>query len=497
MHTLVGWLALGLTAGAVLPVSEPSLAYTDDPPSATSQAPAQAITKAAPPTEILFIRAERVITRPGRVLENTSVLVKNGKIVAVGTDLVKPEGAREIQGKVLCAGFIDAWGALGMTTDALVDGSATAATRAVDAYDGFSGDHLRQEALRAGITSTRVQAGGGARIGGLGALVRIVPSSKREDVLVLEECNLWATLGLSGLGQPTFEFDEEGNGTLTGFGGRVPDPFERLDGLDRLVSTLQAGRNYLWSKAEYKHDLEAWQKTITEKEVELEKDFKKAKKDREKAEKEATDKGKKFEEKKYKEDKRPAAPRYDDDNEVLARVVNGEMPLIVHVHRAGEIRALLKATEGLDRLRLVIAGGSESPQCAKDLVERRIPVIVWPAPQGKGAADEYEGNDLSLAARLSREGVTVLLGSGGLDPNATRDLPLLAELAIGNGLAHDKALEALTIGAARALDVSHRLGAVEMGKDADLQVLDGEPLDSTSRVQYVIAGGRVVVTPED
>jgi imidazolonepropionase-like amidohydrolase len=91
----------------------------------------------------------------------------------------------------------------------------------------------------------------------------------------------------------------------------------------------------------------------------------------------------------------------------------------------------------------------------------------------------------------------VLLGSGGLDPNATRDLPLLAELAIGNGLAHDKALEALTTGAARALDVSDRLGAVEMGKDADLQVLDGEPLDSTSRVQYVIAGGRVVVTPED
>jgi imidazolonepropionase-like amidohydrolase len=92
-------------------------------------------------------------------------------------------------------------------------------------------------------------------------------------------------------------------------------------------------------------------------------------------------------------------------------------------------------------------------------------------------------------------GVSVLLGTGGTDPAASRDLPLLAALAIGNGLDRVKALEALTIGAARAFDASDRLGTIEAGKDAEILVLDGEPLTSTATVRYVVSGGRVVVQP--
>jgi imidazolonepropionase-like amidohydrolase len=125
-------------------------------------------------------------------------------------------------------------------------------------------------------------------------------------------------------------------------------------------------------------------------------------------------------------------------------------------------------------------------------------VLLWPAPLGADArTDEYEAHDLALAGRLSEAGVSVLIGSGGLRSEASRDLPLLAALAIGYGLDRDKALEALTVGAARAFDVSDRVGTVERGKDADLLLLDGEPLVSTTRVLYVIAGGRLVVAPEE
>ena len=142
--------------------------------------------------------------------------------------------------------------------------------------------------------------------------------------MILPDCSLWMTIGLSGTGGQFL--DQDGNPvTIPGLGSRAMDPFDRIESIDRLVSNLQAGRTYLVSKNEYKHDLEAWQKTIGEKEAELEKDFKKAKRDREKAEKDAQEKGKKFEEKKYKEDKKPQAPRYDEDNEILARAVNGEM----------------------------------------------------------------------------------------------------------------------------------------------------------------------------
>ena len=208
------------------------------------------------------------------------------------------------------------------------------------------------------------------------------------------------------------------------------DVFDRIADLDRVTSALEAGRSYMVSLTEHKHELEDWKKKIAEKETELEKDAKKAKKDREKDEKEAKDKGKAFEEKKYKEDKKPAAPRYDEDNAVMARVTDGELPFFVQVHRSAELRGLVEGTQGFDRLRLVVVGGSEARASASELAARGVPVLVWPALRGRIGADEYDGGDPSLAGDLSRAGVTVLLGSGGVDPAASRDLPLLAQFAI-------------------------------------------------------------------
>lgn len=486
MHTLVGWFALALGALALTPdVSASTLAEEHE----SAPKPAKPV-----PPETLFIRGEHVITRPGTTLDNAQVIVRGGRIVAVGTDLSKPDGAREIAGKFVCAGFIDPWSALGLPSDVIMDQGATPATRSADGVDPYNANSLREEALRAGMTSARVQAGAAARVGGLGALVRLAPVTHRDDMLVSPDCNLWMTIGISQGGQVFFDDQQNEVGR---FGGRRMDPFERVESVDRIVSTLQAGKNYLVQRNEYKHELEAWQKTITEKEAELDKDAKKAKKDREKAEKDATEKNKKFEEKKYKEDKKPTAPRFDEDNEVVARVANGEIPLIVHANRVAEIRALLQGSENMGRLRLVLAGGAEAQYFSKQLVERHIPVLVCPAPLGRNRPDEYEASDIALAARLAHDGVQVLLGSGGMDPSATRDLPLLAGLAVGAGLDRATAFDALTLGAARVLDVADRLGSVEVGKDADLIVLDGEPLVSTTHVRHVIAGGRVAVTPED
>jgi imidazolonepropionase-like amidohydrolase len=462
MRALAGSILVGLCAGSlVLP------ARADD----------------GRPT--LFIKVKRLIRRPGDELQDAALIVRGGKIIAVGTNLQKPEGAREIDGAVACAGFIDVWSALGIGADSLQDPATSAATRTVDGVDPWSNEHIRKDVLRAGVTVVRAQAGLSSRVGGVGAMLRVAPGlptgPSGEDV-VLADCDVSMCIGL---------------GAAASDQGEKTDPFERVADLDRVVSAVESGKGYLVARTEHRYDLEEWEKKISEKETELTKDAKKAKKDREKEQKDATEKGKPFQEKKYKEDKRPQPPRFDEENEVLARVADGSMPLLVQANRSAEIRGLLKGTSGFDRLRLILAGGAEALVCAPGLTERGVAVLVAPVPRGRlGSEDDGEGS-LSLAGDLAREGVQVLLGSGGANPGASRDLPLLAQLAIGNGLDRDKAFEALTLGAATAFDLGHRLGSLEPGKDAEILVLDGAPLTSAAQVLFVVSSGRLVLEPQN
>jgi imidazolonepropionase-like amidohydrolase len=458
MRALSGWIHAGLCA-----------AFLAGPSVASDGAP------------VLFIRGKRVILRPGEEIQDAAILVREGRIVAVGKDLRKPDDARELEGAVVCVAFIDAWGALGLGADSLQDPSTSAATRTVDGLDPWVDEHLREETLRAGVTLVRVQAGNQSRVGGIGALVRVAPDLPSKEAVVLADCSISMSIGKSS----------------GGAGGEAEgrDPFERIADLERVVSAVETGKTYLIARTEHRYELEEWEKKISEKETELEKDAKKAKKDREKEQKEAEEKGKPFQEKKYKEDKRPQPPRFDEDSEALARVADGGLPLLVLANRSAEIRGLLAGTAEFDRLRLVLAGGAEALSCSHALAERRIPVLLSPAPRGRWGVDDREETSLSLAGDLARAGVPVLIGTGGSNPAASRDLPLLAALAIGNGLDRAKAFEALTLGAARAFDASDRLGTLEPGKDAEILVLDGDPLTPAATVRYVVTAGRVLVEP--
>jgi imidazolonepropionase-like amidohydrolase len=97
---------------------------------------------------------------------------------------------------------------------------------------------------------------------------------------------------------------------------------------------------------------------------------------------------------------------------------------------------------------------------------------------------------------LHEAGVEVLIGSGGKSASASRDLSLLAAIAVGHGLDDDAAFAAITSGPARVFDLKDR-GVIEFGKQADLLILDGQPLSTTTTVQAVLVGGRVVVEPKE
>ncbi len=426
-------------------------------------------TDPAPDNESLWVQAEQVIVRPGVELENAAILVERGRIIAVGSDVPRPPNARELRGKVACAGFVDPWSSLGLDPGSLNDLGTTAATRTVDGLDPWLIPEERDEALRGGVTTVRVQVGGSAQVGGLGAVIRTDPAPSLE--VILDDACLAATVAITR-------------------GGRELDVFDRVEEVDRLVGQIERGKRYREEAIEYRYDLEEWEKAIEEKKKELEEDFKKAKKDREKELEEAEEKGKEFKEERYKEDKKPKRPKYDPDAETFARAADGELPLVVEVHRLPELRGLLEKTGSIDRLRLIVAGATEALELAEELAERSIPIILWPAPLGSGARGEWRWHDLELAGELDRAGIEVLIGSGG-GPHA-RDLRLLAALAVGHGLDRESALHAITTGPAEAFDVGERVGSLERGKAADILLFDGDPLDTNSELLHVVSEGRVI-----
>jgi len=457
--------------GLVLALGTPLWATPDDPAPADEPQeapPAEVVEEAAPAVPVeptTLLRAGKVHVRPGEVIENGEVLVQGGHIVAVGQGLAAPEGAVVVEAAELCAGYIDAWSTLGIDGGSAADMGTSASTSTACATSSFGEEHHREEALAAGVLLTRTQAGQNAFVGGLGAILR--PQTGAESLVVLPDASLKITCGVTR-------------------GGRA-DIFDRVMEADRIGSMIGSGLSYRESWVEYGYELAEWQEEIAEQEAELEDDFKKAKKNRDKEIEEAKEKGKEFKEDRYKEDRKPKAPRFDHDSEVMARVAHGELPLVVEIHGDAELRALLAATEGYGRLRLVLSGATEAGPHAAELARRGIKVLLQPQAPGTRGSGEWSGFDNALFGTLSRAGVEVLIGTGG---DRAAQLPLMIQLAIAGGLDREAAFEAVTLGAARAFDVADRFGSVEVGKVAELLLLDGAPLEG--RPTHVVVAGEVV-----
>jgi imidazolonepropionase-like amidohydrolase len=427
-------------------------------------ADAAAVAPAAEP-ELIAIRAARLIAAPGKEHANAVILVRGDVVQAVGVGLAIPEGTRTFDAAVVCAGFIDAWSGLGVDRGSLFDRSTKASTRSADALDAYGDEHLRRAALRAGVTTVRTQVGVSGNVLGTSVVVRLMPDL-RDARAILDDT---AALAMA----------VQGN-----------DAFERVENVDRLIGEIQSGANYRNAQRKYTVDLEAWTKAITEKEAQLEKDFKKAKKDREKAVADAEKEGKEFKDEKYKEDRRPKAPRVDPDADALGAVAEGEMPLVVELHRVPEMRQLLARAAEFGRVRPILAGVSDAHFLAEELADAGVTVIVDPTAPSRGGT--YGANRLELAATLDEAGVEVIFGTGGVDPSATAALPLLAARAIGHGLTEEAALDALTLAPARALGLDRSIGSVEVGKQADLLLLSGDPFASATRVEKVFIAGEIV-----
>ena len=375
-----------------------------------------------------------VVPIAGDPIENGTVLIEDGRIVAVGTDadVDIPDDAELVDaaGMWVLPGFVESHGHVGVheegegwagnDTNEMTDPNG-ARFRALDAIN--PADEGFRDALAGGITTVVVKPGSGNPIGGQTVAIKVW--GRTVDEMVLKEpCSVKSALG---------------ENPKRVYGDQKKTPSTRL-GVAAII------RDALLKTQDYR-----------------------AKRDH------AIREGTPFER--------------DNTHEVLGRVLDGEVPWCQHTHRADDIATAIRLSDEFG-YRLVINHGTEGHLLADLLAEREIPVIIGPLFTSRSKV-EVRNRSLRNPGILAKAGVKIAITTD--HPVVPIEfLVHQATLAVKEGLDTDTALKALTVNPAEILGLDDRVGALKPGLDADVVLWSGDPLDVMSRALRVYVGGREV-----
>ena len=190
------------------------------------------------------------------------------------------------------------------------------------------------------------------------------------------------------------------------------------------------------------------------------------------------------------------ARKYLDQNgekdfcmECYRDLFEGKIPLKAHVHRADDILTAIRIAKEFG-LGLTLAHCTEGHLIAEKIAESGFPAIVGPSLASRDKK-EVSQSDFKTPGVLKKAGVTVALTT---DHPVSRlqYLPVCAAFAAKEGLGRYNALRAITIDAAKICRVDNRLGSIKVGKDADIVIYNGDPLDIFSTVHTTIIDGKIV-----
>lgn len=206
-----------------------------------------------------------------------------------------------------------------------------------------------------------------------------------------------------------------------------------------------------------------------------------------------------FEAQKYNQNKKKAIKNGDSFDEVFRKecwlpVLNREIPLKAHVHRADDILTAIRIAKEFN-LKLTLDHCTEGHLISEEIKESGFPAIVGPSLSIRNKI-ETQNADFKTAGILHKAGVKVAITT---DHPVTRiqDLPICAGFAAREGLGVEEALKAITINAAQICNVSDRIGSLEVGKDADIAIFDGNPMEVFTKTMYTIIDGEIVYKAKD
>jgi len=175
------------------------------------------------------------------------------------------------------------------------------------------------------------------------------------------------------------------------------------------------------------------------------------------------------------------------DLEALIPVVLGKMPVVADVHRASDIRAVLKLARE-EGFKVILNGAEEGWLVAGDIAKAGVPVLLNPL-NDRPESYEMLASTMENAARLQAAGVMVAIESDG-GAHRARETRYNAGNAVAHGMPYAAALAAVTLNPAKIFGVADRTGSLEPGKDADLVIWTGDPFEPLSQATAVFIQGQ-------
>jgi len=378
---------------------------------------------------MLAIVGGKVWTMVGRELDPGVIIIEQGKISAVSSDLPNLEGAEIIdaKGKVITPGLIDAHCHVGLYEEGIgwagddINEATDPLTPYLRAIDGINPeDQGLKDAVCGGVTTVCTGPGSANVIGGQSVVIKT--NGRVVDEMVVKH--------------PA--------GLKVAFGENPKRCFQNKN-----VSTRMAVAGILRMQLAKAVDYVA----------------------------------------KHSKAKEDQVVERDLGMEALALVLRHEIPLRAHAHRADDMMTAMRIAEefGID---LVLDHCTEGHKIADIIAEKGYPAIVGPTHTSRSKI-ELKDKQPCTPDVLTKAGVLVaLMTDHPVIP--INQLIVAAAMAVRSGMDREDALRAVTINPARILGVESQVGSIEPGKDADLVIWSRDPLDVMARAEQVLINGETV-----
>lgn len=380
----------------------------------------------------LLIRNATVLTVSQGDLENTDILVRDGRIERIGRQLSAPGGTEIIDatGMFVMPGIIDAHSHIAISNVNEATNPITAEVSVGDVLNPYDVNLYR--ALAGGVTTSHVMHGSANVIGGRNATIKHRYGARNPSALRIDDAP--ETIKFA-LGENPTRVHGRGNNVVPG--SRMGVEFVLREGFEK-------ARRYR----------ESWDAYESER----------------------------------GRDARAVPPRYDERMEILGRILSGDIMIHAHSYRADEILMLLNVVRDFGIERIVFQHVNEGFKVAPELAEYGAMASVF--SDWWAYKFEVYYSTAYNASILARNGVVTSINSD--SPELNRHLYHEAAKTQRYGdLSDDEALALITLNPARQLGIDHRVGSIEEGKDADLVLFDRHPLSVYAIPQKTIVDGIV------